>query len=122
MSLTVQVTQAINAAKLGLGDLVVSATLKQASNRVYDSTSGRYIVTPNNVAIEGVLDKFDYTEQLAPDFSQSDLKFNVFNPNNDLVITNADSVLLHGTVYPIHKIMRTYVGTLVPVITLYLRK
>lgn len=121
MSLALQVKQAINSAQAALGDLVVPATLKQSA-RTYDIATGRYITTPTNVAINGALDKFDYTEQIAPDFDVNQLKFNVFNPNNDLIITNADFIVLDGVTYAINKIVRTYVGLYVPVITLYLRK
>jgi hypothetical protein len=121
MSMASTVLKAINVAQQSLGDLVVDATLVKAS-RTYDVATGRYVNASVNTPIKGVLDKFDYTEQLAPDFDVNQLKFNVFNPNNDLVIATADSIILAGVTYAINKIQRTYVGTYVPVLTLYLRK
>lgn len=122
MSLAQQIIAAVGSAKTALDDLVVPATLKSIGTKVYDPALGRYVTTTVDVPIEGALDKFDYTEQLAPDFDVNQLKFNVFNLNNDLNITISDSVLLHGVVYAINKIVRTYVGVNVPMITLYLRK
>jgi hypothetical protein len=121
MSLAAQVNQAIQSAKLALGDLVVPATLRQMA-KTYDTNLGRYVMVPTDVPIEGVNDKFEYMEMNAPDFDINLIKFNVFNLNNTLTIATSDFVVLNSIQYAVFKVIKTYVGTSVPVITLYLRK
>jgi hypothetical protein len=105
-----------------MGDLVRSGTLKATVGKVYDSAAGAYITTSTDTAIEGVIDKFTFNEQQAEDFVQSDLKFVVFNPTNDLAVSVADYIVLDGVQYTIRKIDATYLGSMRPVITLVLRK
>lgn len=121
-SLAQQVVVAITSAKQGLGDLVVAATLRTPGSKTYNAATGSYDFTPSDSAIEGVVDKFDYIEQQSPDFNVGDVKFNVFNIDNNINITTEDKIVLNGDVLNVCKVIKNYVGSFVPVITLQLRK
>lgn len=122
MSLVAQINQALNDAREALGDLVLDVTLRRTTAKVYNTATGTYTSTPVDVQAQGVMDQFTFTEMNAPNFDANQVKFTLFNPNNDLVVTPADFLIISAVQYPINKILKNYVGSTVPVFTLYLRK
>lgn len=122
MSLASAVNEAIIAAKAGLGDLVISAIHKKVTSKTYNAAAGKYEAVTTDIAVEGVADTFSFVEQQALDFNQSDVKFSVFNPGNDLEFSTEDKFVLYDVEMQIIRIHFVYVGGFRPMITLVLRK
>lgn len=123
MSMATVVNQAIQIAKKNLGDLVVAGTLKQNITNVYDPDTGGYVKTADETPIEMTVDKFNYMEMQAADFSQSDLKVIVFNTIGiDLNISTADYITFNEIEYAVRSVNPVYVGNIVSVYEVALRK
>lgn len=123
MSLSDQVLAGIRIARANLGDLLVKATLIRVTGpKVYDTATGKYTVPTEEVEVDGFVDKFSFMELQAQDFNQTDIKFVVFNTENDLNVSTTDSIKFAGITRSIIAVKPEYVGVYKPVIALTLRK
>lgn len=123
MSLSDQVLAGIRIARVNLGDLLVKASLIRVTGpKVYNTSTGTYTVPTETIEVDGFVDKFSFSELQAQDFLQTDVKFVVFNTENELNITTADSIEFAGVRRSIIAVKPEYVGIYKPVIALTLRK
>lgn len=122
MSLASAVNEAVRIARRNLGDAIVQATLHRTESKTYDSATGTYSSSPSEITIDGVVDKFTYTEESSQDYHVTDVKFAIFNPSNDLEIGLQDQITLHDIVYRVHRVNPTYIGGFKPIITVILKK
>lgn len=122
MSIASAINTAVTIAQQNLGDLVKSATLRNVASRTYDAGQGKYVKTYLDTPISGVYDKFSTTEMQAEDFINTDLKFNVFNPENTLDIHPEDTIVIDGVSYAVRKADPVLVGGFKVLFQLVLRK
>lgn len=122
MSLAGVVNSAIKQARIGLGDLIQSGTLRLITGRTYNTSTGQYTNTTVDKAVEVVKDQFTFHEQQLDDYRQTDIKLILFNPNNDLEPTISHTMILSGIEYPIIKADPVFAGGYRPIWVLVLRK
>lgn len=122
MSFAGAIDEALRIARRNLGDAIVQATLHRVESKTYDSATGTYSSSPSEIAIDGVIDQFTFLEQSAEDYQATDVKFSIFNPNNDIVIEIQDEITLHEVKYRVHRVKPVYIGGRRPLITVILKK
>lgn len=120
MTIAQAINQGIQVARVNMGDLLRPATLRHVTGSSY--VGGIKTPTYSDHAVDGVYDKFSFQEMSSDDFVQTDVKFVMFNPNNDLNPKTDDAFVLDGVTYAIRKADPTHVGGFKVTFTLVLRK
>lgn len=116
------VRRAVTKAKIALGDTVINALLDKVST-VYDTSTGRNVETVVTQSLEVVIVKADYLEIQAGDIRQSDIKVIVFNTEDDKVrVSVQDKIWLNSVQYNVVKSTPSYVGNVISIFEVFLRK
>lgn len=120
MSLASTTIQAVRIAKIALGDLVTTTTLRSLVSRDY--VDGEYRITSVDKTVEVAVDKFTFHEQQLEKYQQTDVKLIVFNLNNDITISMQDQIIWNARELNVIEATPVYAGSTIPVWTVVLRK
>jgi hypothetical protein len=116
-----QVLKALKVAQANLGDLLRDVTLKRKTGEVY--ANGTYTPTEVDVSAKMAIDAFSYQEKESGLFKETDVKASIFNNDaGDLVVTTDDHIVLDGIRYSVYRVNPAYVGGIVAVYEVILRR
>lgn len=119
MSLVKLITDAVNQARVQLGDLIVATQLRRVAG-TYDKSTSKVIQTEKISTVNIAIIKFEFKEIDGTLVRTDDLKGLIFDTDQD--VQDSDKLMFNGVEYEIIKTTPTYAGSTLVLLEVQLRK